>query len=81
MHKDGLNSDHKNGQCAPSDPPTIATECFKKIKELIMTIVKWNPQRSVFNDIDSWFDMAMPNFKNEANDNWKPSFDIDLMFP
>ena len=41
-----------------------------------MTIVKWSPQRSVFNDIDSWFDMVAPNFKNITNDNWKPSFDI-----
>ena len=42
----------------------------------MMTIVKWNPQRSVFDDIDSWFDMVAPNFKNETNDNWEPSFDI-----
>ena len=41
-----------------------------------MTIVKWSPQRSVFNNIDSWFDMVAPNFKNVTNDNWKPSFDI-----
>ena len=41
-----------------------------------MTIVKWSPQRSVFNNIDSWFDMVDPNFKNVTNDNWKPSFDI-----
>ena len=33
MHKDGLNSDRKNCQCAPSNPPTIATECFKEIKD------------------------------------------------
>ena len=41
-----------------------------------MTIVKWSPQRSIFNNIDSWFDMVAPNFKNVTNDNWKPSFDI-----
>lgn len=41
-----------------------------------MTIVKWNPQRSMFNDIDSWFDMVTPNFRRVVNDNWRPSFDI-----
>ena len=42
-----------------------------------MTIVKWNPQRSVFNDIDSWFDMAMPSsLRANRHNNWNPSFDI-----
>ena len=41
-----------------------------------MTIVKWNPQRGMFNDIDSWFNMVAPNFKSVTNDNWRPSFEI-----
>ena len=41
-----------------------------------MTIVKWNPQRNLFNDIDSWFDMAMPSFEANRYSSWSPSFDI-----
>ena len=42
-----------------------------------MTIVKWNPKAGIFNDIDSWFDMAMPSsLRANRHNNWNPSFDI-----